>query len=66
MCLDTARDCLETAMFIYRECTDGQGRPHPNAAHIELMLADDDADRFFDSGRRGHAVMVRRHPNVGP
>ena len=57
--LDNARDCLETAMFLYDEIG------HPNAAHIRLMLADHDADDLLNPGPR-QAVMVRKYPNVGP
>lgn len=65
MCLELARECLETAKFFYDESLDADGRPHPNAAHIALMLADDDADQFLDGGPR-QAVVVRKYRQVGP
>lgn len=59
MTLEHADECLAAAQIFYQECG------HPNAEHIELMLADREADKFLMPCAQ-QAVMVRKYPNVGP
>jgi len=62
---ELAREALETARFLYGDLPTRNGLPHPNIAHIDMMLADADADQFFDPSAPRHAVVVRRNRNIG-